>query len=177
MRVLAKALVPVSFTMFGGILTLVALGLNRPAPAQGGATGLTFTRSTAADRQAIAAQKVCKVSGKPLGSMGVPVKATRGDRSIFLCCASCEKAVQTDPDKFLGTPITIGKATQADQPAIAKQKTCPNSGEPLGSMGVPIKVTRGERSVFLCCQSCVKTVLANPDKFLGAPGGATTSKK
>jgi hypothetical protein len=177
LRLLARALVPVSFTMFGGMLTLLALGLDRPAPAQGAATGLTFTKATAADQKAIAAQKVCKVSGESLGSMGVPIKVTRGDRSVYLCCASCEKAVKADPDKFLGTAITTGKAAHADQPAIAKQKTCPSSGEPLGSMGVPVKVTRGDRSVFLCCQSCLKTVLANPDKFLGTPGGAATAKK
>src|SRR5207248_9650454 len=108
-----------------------------------------FAKATQADQQAIALQKVCKVSGEALGTMGVPIKATRGDRSVFLCCASCEKTVLADPDKFLGAPITTGKATPADQQAIAMQKTCPNSGEPLGSMGVPIKVTRGGRSIFL----------------------------
>jgi hypothetical protein len=39
-------------------------------------------------------------------------------------------------------------------------------------MGVPVKVTRGGRSVFLCCQACLKKVQADPDKFLGAPAGA-----
>jgi hypothetical protein len=64
--------------------------------------------------------------------------------------------------------ISITRATAADQPAIKAQRVCPVSGESLGSMGVPIKVTRGGRAVFLCCQGCVKTVQANPDRFLGA---------
>jgi hypothetical protein len=64
---------------------------------------LTVTRATAADQAAIKAQRVCKVSGEPLGSMGTPVKITRGDRSIFLCCNGCVKRVQANPDQYLGT--------------------------------------------------------------------------
>jgi hypothetical protein len=64
--------------------------------------------------------------------------------------------------------ITLTKATQADQAAINAQRVCKVSGEPLGSMGAPIKVTRGNTNVFLCCQGCVKSVQANPDRFLGA---------
>jgi hypothetical protein len=63
--------------------------------------------------------------------------------------------------------ILISRASQADQPAINAQRVCKVSGEPLGSMGVPIKVARGERAVYLCCQGCVKTVQANPDRYLG----------
>jgi hypothetical protein len=66
--------------------------------------------------------------------------------------------------------ITFAKATRADQAAINAHKVCKVSGEPLGSMGTPIKVSRGNSSVFLCCQGCVKSVQANPDRFFGAPG-------
>ena len=34
-------------------------------------------------------------------------------------------------------------------------------------MGGPLKVTRGDRSVFLCCKSCLKDLRADPDKYLG----------
>jgi hypothetical protein len=34
-------------------------------------------------------------------------------------------------------------------------------------MGTPIKVTRGDRAIFLCCQSWVKRIQANPDQYLG----------
>jgi hypothetical protein len=63
---------------------------------------LAFFVATKADEQAIAAQRVCKVSGEPLGSMGVPVKVTRGASSTFLCCRGCVSKVQADPDRFLG---------------------------------------------------------------------------
>jgi len=63
---------------------------------------LAFTTATKADEKAIAAQRICKVSGEELGSMGGPIKATRGSNSTFLCCRSCIAKVQADPDKFLG---------------------------------------------------------------------------
>lgn len=63
---------------------------------------LAFTVATKSDEKAIAAQRVCKVSGERLGSMGVPIKATRGDSSTFLCCRGCMAKIQADPDRFLG---------------------------------------------------------------------------
>jgi hypothetical protein len=68
--------------------------------------------------------------------------------------------------------VTAVKATNADQNAISAQKVCPVSGEALGSMGMPVKVTRGSRAVFLCCQNCLKKVLAEPDKYLVATAAA-----
>lgn len=140
-----------------------------------GVAGVTFAKATAADQGAIAAQKVCPVSGEALGSMGGPIKATRGNRSIFLCCKACEAKILADPDKFFPAALTVAKATAADRGAIAAQKVCPVSGEALGSMGGPIKATRGDRSIFLCCPACVKKVQADPDKFLG-PSGAAAAK-
>jgi hypothetical protein len=63
---------------------------------------LAFSVATHADQRAIAAQRVCKVSGKALGSMGVPIKVTRGTSSTFLCCRGCMTKVQADPDRYLG---------------------------------------------------------------------------
>jgi hypothetical protein len=137
------------------------------------AVAITFTRATRADQKAIAAQKVCKISGEELGTMGAPIKAARGNASTFLCCAECEKKLLADPDKYLVAAITTAKATRADRAAIAAQKTCPVSKEDLGAMGTPIKVTRGDRSIFLCCPQCLKTVEADPDKFFRAPAAVT----
>jgi hypothetical protein len=64
--------------------------------------------------------------------------------------------------------ITYARATRADQAAVNAQRVCPVTGKSLGSMGSPIKVTRGNRSVFLCCQGCLAKVTANPDAYLGA---------
>jgi uncharacterized protein YbaR (Trm112 family) len=145
--------------------------------AQAEAGAITFTKATRADQKAIATQKVCKVSGEDLGAMGTPIKATRGDRPTFLCCPACKEKLQADPDKYLVAAINTSKATKTDQRAIDAQKTCPVSGEGLGSMGTPIKVTRGDRSVFLCCPACLKKVEAEPDKFLGTTADASAQEK
>jgi hypothetical protein len=70
--------------------------------------------------------------------------------------------------------IVFAKATKADEKAIGTQKVCLVSKEDLFSMGGPLKVSRGDKSTFLCCKGCLKDVQANPDKFFGAP--ATDAK-
>lgn len=183
------------------------------------------------DQIKAAVQKICPVTGKPLGSMGDPLKVRIGEEEIFLCCKGCtqgqinkehwttihmnfvkaqgicpvmEKAlpanpkstvvngqtvyiccppctkkIQADPKKYLtkvagyyqgalkGTPSkqsahtghAHGTASAAvpsnrDQMKIAVQKICPVSGNPLGSMGSPMKVKAGGMDVFLCCEGC-----------------------
>ena len=54
-----------------------------------------------ADRALAEKQKVCPVSGKPLGSMGTPVKITVKGKTLFLCCPRCEPKMTKDPDKYL----------------------------------------------------------------------------
>jgi hypothetical protein len=71
------------------------------------------------------------------------------------------------PRRIVPATLSITRSTPADQPAINAQRVCKVSGESLGSMGAPIKVTRGDRAIFLCCQGCVKRVQANPDQYLG----------
>ncbi len=72
--------------------------------------------------------------------------------------------------------ITVSKATAADQKAINVQKVCKVSNEALGSMGVPLKVTRGDKSILVCCQGCVKDIKADPDKFFGPLASAPAVK-
>jgi hypothetical protein len=79
----------------------VPVAVSRPAP-RGDARTLSFSRATSADQAAIRAQRLCAVSGGSLGSMGTPIKVTRGGRGVFLCCHSCIKRVQANPDQYLG---------------------------------------------------------------------------
>jgi hypothetical protein len=51
------------------------------------------------DRQLVLAQRLCPVSGEPLGSMGTPLKVTVGDRSLFIYCAGCECAAKENFDE------------------------------------------------------------------------------
>jgi Cu(I)/Ag(I) efflux system membrane fusion protein len=48
----------------------------------------------------------------------------------------------------------IKKLSPDDQMLALKQKSCPVTGEPLGSMGMPVKVIVEGHPVFLCCAGC-----------------------
>lgn len=53
--------------------------------------------------------------------------------------------------------------------AIATQKTCPVTGQPLGSMGDPVAVEVAGERLFVCCAACVPKVEADPNKYLSKP--------
>ena len=52
-----------------------------------------------------------------------------------------------------------------DRAAALKQRVCPVSGEVLGAMGKPYKITVKGRTVFLCCSGCEEEFRKNPDKY------------
>lgn len=60
----------------------------------------------------------------------------------------------------------LASLSPEDRAVAEKQKTCPVSGEPLGSMGTPYKVTVQDREVFLCCDGCEEEIKAHPDQYL-----------
>jgi hypothetical protein len=47
------------------------------------------------------AQHTCPIDGVSLGSSGTPVTVTLRGEPIFVCCQSCAKKAQNDPDKYL----------------------------------------------------------------------------
>lgn len=53
-----------------------------------------------------------------------------------------------------------------DKVLIAYQKTCPVTGNELGSMGEPVKRKVGDRVVFLCCPACIEKFEKSTDKYL-----------
>ena len=52
----------------------------------------------------------------------------------------------------------LAKLSAADRELVAALKVCPVSGEALGSMGEPIKVTVDGKDLFVCCEHCVEPV-------------------
>lgn len=117
---------------------------------------------------AIARQKVCPVTGRPLRSMGEPLPVAVGEKTVFVCCAGCVPAVRDNPDKYSsGRPtLCVSTATAEDAECIARQAVCPVMDEPLGGMGQPIKVMVGDKPIFLCCRGCIKKVEADPGGYL-----------
>ncbi len=70
-----------------------------------------------------------------------------------------------------GTPSArelknIAKLPPEDQKLAIAQGICPVAGEPLGSMGVPIKIELEGQTVFICCKACLKQARENPRKVL-----------
>ncbi len=117
---------------------------------------------------AIARQKICPVSGKPLGSMGDSVAVNVTGQTVYVCCSGCVNAIQSNPAKYASGrfEVVVSTATQADAALIAKQGKCPVMDESLGSMGQPVKVMVGDKPIFLCCKGCVKKIAAEPQKYL-----------
>ena len=90
-----------------GSVALAGCGGTSPAPVpekrgeDRAAIAANLAKLPAGDRALAEAQRVCPVTGEPLGSMGVPPKLTLKGEAVFLCCASCEKEAGADPEKTL----------------------------------------------------------------------------
>lgn len=80
-------------------------------------------------------------------------------------CPHCGSPAAASAD---ANPLAAAKEAnkETDKKLIEKQKICPVTGEPLGSMGKPVKVVVKNQTVFLCCAGCKKKLLADPDKYL-----------
>ncbi len=46
-------------------------------------------------------KELCPVTGKPLGSMGPPVRVVVAGRTVLICCEGCEEKLRKDPEKYL----------------------------------------------------------------------------
>jgi YHS domain-containing protein len=60
----------------------------------------------------------------------------------------------------------LAKLSEEDRALAEKQEACPVSGQPLGSMGTPYKVTVQGREVFLCCSGCESKIKDDPEEYL-----------
>ena len=71
-------------------------------------------------------------------------------------------------EPFKSRPAPMPRAAEAtdDKTLIAFQKTCPVTGNELGSMGAPVRRQVGARVVFLCCPACIEKFDQSKDKYL-----------
>ena len=71
-------------------------------------------------------------------------------------------------DTGTAAPKTTPPAAPAVDPNAKPYplKTCLVSGEELGSMGEPYKLTYKGQEVKLCCKGCEKDFQKDPDKYL-----------
>ncbi len=69
-------------------------------------------------------------------------------------------------DGMAETTNELAALAPDDRAAAAAQKTCPVTGESLGSMGTPKKVAVNGRAVFVCCEGCEETIQDDPATYL-----------
>ena len=62
--------------------------------------------------------------------------------------------------------IAQASLVDADQDAIARQKTCPVNGVPLGSRGPVVKIYVAEFPLYVSGEDCIAAVKETPQKFV-----------
>ena len=60
----------------------------------------------------------------------------------------------------------LAQLSAEDRALAEAQEVCPVTGEPLGSMGKPEKITVEGREVFICCAGCEDMIRENPEQYL-----------
>jgi YHS domain-containing protein len=107
-------------------------------------------------------------TGNVPGSEAPAIQESHEAESSASAPASAESAkpALSDDEKS-----EIAKLTEkADQDAALAQAVCPISGENLGSMGVPIKMTADGKDAYLCCNGCKKSFEKDPKAALAKLG-------
>jgi hypothetical protein len=72
----------------------------------------------------------------------------------------------TKEDKEAGRQANLAKLGPEDRKLVEEQRFCAVEKNPLGSMGVPVKVLVKDQPVFLCCAACKTKALAHADRTL-----------
>lgn len=142
-------------------LTMVAgyyqTSLKNPAAHSAKKHGTDISKALAAlsgpDRLRAEVQKICPVSGGPLGSMGIPQKVRVGELEVFLCCEGCKEG-EIDKRHWVTIAGNIKKA----------QSRCPVMEKELPAKAKSMIVDG--QLVYVCCPPCTKKIAADPKKYL-----------
>jgi YHS domain-containing protein len=70
----------------------------------------------------------------------------------------------------------LASLPEEDRASAERQRVCPVTMFPLGSMGTPPKVEVNGQTVFLCCEGCREALLEEPDKYLAKLAESTSSE-
>jgi hypothetical protein len=70
------------------------------------------------DRASVEAQEWCVVqTDERLGAMGAPIKLDVKGQTVFVCCKSCKKKAEADPDKTLAKLDELKAKARAEKTA------------------------------------------------------------
>lgn len=89
-----------------------------------------------------------------------------GFTGLILGCGSSSTSPSADSEDKVKIAKALAELSPKDQEVARKQKICPVTDEPLGSMGVPDKVPVKGHDVFICCKGCKESLLEEPEKYL-----------
>ena len=94
-----KIILLTAVTVGAAVLTLKLTAADCAMPACCGGAAET---TTVADAKATPdLLTTCPVSGEKLGEMGKPLVFTYKDQEVKLCCKSCKKKFDKDPEKYI----------------------------------------------------------------------------
>ncbi len=79
-------------------------------------------------------------------------------------------AAEKEMAKAAKIKANLASLSSADRTLAEKQKICPVSGESLGTMGPPKKISVAGRDVFICCPGCEEALNNDPAKYLAKIG-------
>jgi hypothetical protein len=92
--------------------------------------------------------------------------AARGDPQRDRSTASGRPAPTGDPAAAPAPRDPLRELAPEDRPIAQRQKLCPVTGLPLGSMGTPKRLVVSGRVLFLCCGACESKLLREPETYL-----------
>lgn len=70
-------------------------------------------------KKLISLQRICPVTGAPLGSMGDPVAATLGNRPVYICCDACRQKLADHAEYYLARMHTVTTEGVLSVPELA----------------------------------------------------------
>ena len=102
----------------------------------------------------VTSQQTCPVMGRAVNpNLYVDYEGKR----IYVCCQGCIAAVQKDPQKYIDK-------LKANGVTVAKTQTiCPVMG---GKVNKSLYVDYQGKRIYVCCQGCIDTVKAAPEKYI-----------
>ncbi len=154
-----------------GLILVSTVGCAGDDPTQTVPPTVPVTKpSTPANANPGAAQGGMSAEMQPQGAPAVPAKngeqKAEGGPQVEGPKAENEQGAAGKTSLNSEQVAKIKELPAEEQQAALTQASCPVSGEPLGSMGKPFKVSALGRSFYLCCKGCEKEVKADPKSVL-----------
>jgi Cu+-exporting ATPase len=112
---------------------------------------------------------VCGMKIDPAKAAGT---ARHRGRAFHFCSKSCLAKFEAEPDRYLPKPKSLAMATSAEPE---------RSLDPVCGMMVDPKTAAGSteyegRTIYFCCQGCLKKFVADPRRYLVPCGGVTVGR-